>query len=118
MLRLQDFPYSCEPGVEHHNIWCMQPMSGDAIMAVVEQHRPQSHGYESLMFINPVELQSVRTVRSWLCGCLWLLGRVQDCVLRVTCSVRDASRLGCHTVVRTSNLQSILRGWRVLADGG
>jgi hypothetical protein len=61
---LQDFPYACDPGIEHHNIWCTKPLTQDEILDVVEQHRPAAEGWEILTFINPVELQSVRAVRN------------------------------------------------------
>lgn len=59
---MQDFPYACQPGIEHHNIWCTQPLSEDEIWAVIEKHRPEVEGWENLMFVNPVELQSVKAV--------------------------------------------------------
>ncbi|MEM9527144.1 MAG: hypothetical protein AAGA31_11065 [Bacteroidota bacterium] len=51
------------PFIEHHNIWCVQPLSEDEIWEVIDKHRPAVEGWENLMFINPVELQSVRAVR-------------------------------------------------------
>jgi hypothetical protein len=60
---LQEFPYPCEPGIEHLNIWCTQPLDHDAIWRCVEQKRPSAE-YDVLMFVNPRELQSVPTVCS------------------------------------------------------
>ena len=60
---LQDFPYACEPGIEHHNIWCTKAMTEEEIGVVVEKHRPVAEGWEVLTFVNPVELQSIRAVR-------------------------------------------------------
>lgn len=61
ITRTQDFPYACEPGIKHHNIWCTVPLSDDQLAAVVEKHKPATE-YETLTFINPVELQSIRAV--------------------------------------------------------
>lgn len=56
-----DFPYACQAGIEHHNIWCTIPLSTEQVDAVVEEHKPASK-YETLTFVNPVELQSVRAI--------------------------------------------------------
>lgn len=56
---MQEFPYSCEEGIEHHNIWCTEPMSESEVWDVIRQNR---EGYESLMFVNPVPLQSVPAI--------------------------------------------------------
>jgi hypothetical protein len=61
--RLQDFPYACEPGIQHHNIWCTKALGQKEIDAVVAKHRPAAEGWQVLTFVNPVELQSIRAVR-------------------------------------------------------
>lgn len=58
---MQDFPYDCHPGIEHHNIWCTVPMSDQQIHEVVEHHKP-ANAFETLIFVNPVELQSIKAV--------------------------------------------------------
>eukprot|EP00892_Ulva_mutabilis_P011242 jgi/Ulvmu1/8490/UM044_0024.1 len=59
--RANDFPYACQPGIDHHNIWCTIPLSGEQVNAVVEAHKPSSE-YETLIFVNPVELQSIKAI--------------------------------------------------------
>ena len=88
-VEVQDFPYTCEAGIEHHNIWCTVPMSSEAIEACIQEHRPPSRGWQTMFFINPEELQSVPTVRCCplplLCACnvcsalAWLVAHFKAC---------------------------------------
>jgi hypothetical protein len=79
--RMQEFPYSCEAGVEHHNIWCMQPMEEEAIRRAIEVHKPSAE-YEAIFFVNPRELQSVPTVRA--CTLLAEAHRLYNCTAHAT----------------------------------
>lgn len=33
-MRLQDFPYNFDRGMQHHNIWCTRPLSDEEIAEV------------------------------------------------------------------------------------
>ena len=61
---VQDFPYTCEAGIEHHNIWCTAPLTMNEIELVIQAKRPREAGYDTMYFINPTELQSIPTVRA------------------------------------------------------
>lgn len=58
-----DFPYSLEPGIEHHCVWAPshEAAAPAALEAFIEQHRPSAH-WETLRFVNPAHLRSVRHV--------------------------------------------------------
>ena len=54
-----DFPYDFEDPIEHHVLWCTEPLSPDVIAAAIREHRP---GYECLYFINFTHLQSIKEI--------------------------------------------------------
>jgi hypothetical protein len=58
-----DFPYSLEPGIEHHCVWAPshEAAAPAALDAFVEAQRPRSD-WETLRFVNPAHLRSVRNV--------------------------------------------------------
>lgn len=67
--RENDFPYSLEPGVEHHNLWASAPLPAAAVEAVIAERRPAGE-WEVLWFVNPPVLMSVPLVS----GGAWPLG--------------------------------------------
>lgn len=38
-MRLQDFPYNFDRGMQHHNIWCTRPLSDEEIAEVCGMFR-------------------------------------------------------------------------------
>jgi hypothetical protein len=68
--RLNDFPYYYEAGIEHHLLWCTDPLSVDEVGRIArERFAPGGPGNASskkkrqhLVFVNPVALQSVLAV--------------------------------------------------------
>eukprot|EP00053_Salpingoeca_punica_P010874 m.97223 g.97223 ORF g.97223 m.97223 type:complete len:229 (-) comp15518_c0_seq2:546-1232(-) len=60
IFRLNDFPYSLEAGIEHHVIWAESGLvTEEVIKEVIARER---QGYETLYWINPPHLQSVRAI--------------------------------------------------------
>lgn len=67
--RLNDFPYYYEPGIEHHLLWCTEPLDVAEVDRLArerfggeeeeEGRRPQR---QHLVFVNPAPLQSVLAV--------------------------------------------------------
>jgi hypothetical protein len=55
----QDFPYNFEEGIEHHVLWCSEPMSEAEVQEHVVQRFP---GKAICHWVNPVQLQSVLAV--------------------------------------------------------
>jgi len=56
--RPNDFPYYFEAGIEHHILWYEQgPPTDESVAEAIARERP---GYETVTWVNPVELQSVR----------------------------------------------------------
>lgn len=67
--RLNDFPYYYEPGVEHHLLWCTEPMALEEVERLAEERfSPGGAGNatkkrrQRLIFVNPAPLQSVLAV--------------------------------------------------------
>lgn len=60
---VNDFPYSLEPGIEHHCVWAPshEAAAPAALEAFIEVHRP-GNTWETLRFVNPAHLRSVRNV--------------------------------------------------------
>lgn len=58
LWRPNDFPYHFEPGVEHHILWCERGQPTDEMVdAAIARER---QGWETVSWVNPVGLQSVR----------------------------------------------------------
>ncbi|GAB4822255.1 hypothetical protein N2152v2_009301 [Parachlorella kessleri] len=57
--RPNDFPYSFEPGMEHHNVWANRSLSKEELQQVIAENR---RGYETQHYINPAATMSVPTV--------------------------------------------------------
>ncbi len=63
-----DFPYNLEAGIEHHLLWSAGgALSDEQVAQTVAAQRPSSD-WETLIFVNPVRLQSVTNV--WHAHCL------------------------------------------------
>ena len=59
---VNDFPYALSEGIQHHCVWSSAgEVAPQELQAFVLQHRP-SHTWQSIVFCNPVHLQSVRNV--------------------------------------------------------
>lgn len=54
-----DFPYSTEPGIEHHLIWSQVPLSESYVKEILEE-RYGSQKWEWVYFVNPPETQSIK----------------------------------------------------------
>eukprot|EP01026_Neomeris_dumetosa_P048286 TRINITY_DN4175_c0_g1_i6.p2 TRINITY_DN4175_c0_g1~~TRINITY_DN4175_c0_g1_i6.p2 ORF type:complete len:109 (-),score=2.52 TRINITY_DN4175_c0_g1_i6:284-610(-) len=59
LWRDNDFPYYLEDGIEHHVLWCTEPLQHEEILQVIQQYR---EGYETTYFVNPPQLQSIKGV--------------------------------------------------------
>lgn len=59
--RENDFPYSFEAGIEHHNIWSSAPLPEAEVEAVIAERRPEGE-WDALWFVNPPVLMSVPLV--------------------------------------------------------
>lgn len=55
----QDFPYNFEPGIEHHVLWCTEPLALEEMRRLIAQRFP---GKRTTFFVNPAQLQSVLAV--------------------------------------------------------
>lgn len=67
--RPNDFPYYYEPGIEHHLLWCTEPLEMEEIERLArERFAPGGAGNatakkrQHLIFVNPAPLQSVLAV--------------------------------------------------------
>jgi hypothetical protein len=79
--RLNDFPYYYEPGVEHHLLWCTEPLPIEEVDRLASERFGSSrdrgdncdangngnggsspHRRQHLIFVNPAPLQSVLAV--------------------------------------------------------
>jgi hypothetical protein len=67
--RLNDFPYYYEDGIEHHLMWCTEPLEVEEIERLArERFAPGGAGNatgkkrQHLIFVNPAPLQSVLAV--------------------------------------------------------
>lgn len=58
-----DFPYSLDSGIDHHCVWAPSRHSAtpQALAACIEEHKPAAV-WETLYFVNPAHLRSVRDV--------------------------------------------------------
>ena len=56
-----DFPYALDPSISHHLIWSRAPLNVDEMHCIMEEHRPP-HRYQTVTFINPPHLQSVKNL--------------------------------------------------------
>jgi hypothetical protein len=67
--RLNDFPYFYEPGIEHHLLWCTEPLPIEEVDRLARERfgsggtgncarRKRQH----MVFVNPAPLQSVLAV--------------------------------------------------------
>lgn len=62
----QDFPYNFVEGIEHHVLWCSEPMSEAEVAQHIAQRFP---GKATCHWVNPVELQSVLAVGCCAADC-------------------------------------------------
>lgn len=65
--RLNDFPYYYEPGVEHHLLWCTEPLDVAEVDRLARERFGGGSGGQQkkrqhLIFVNPAQLQSVLAV--------------------------------------------------------
>mmetsp|Transcript_36111 Transcript_36111/g.80358 ORF Transcript_36111/g.80358 Transcript_36111/m.80358 type:complete len:167 (+) Transcript_36111:107-607(+) len=63
--RPNDFPYHFEASISHHVLWSSSPLSNEEVEKHIAKNLP---GYEAVWFVNPPELQSVRSI--WHCHVL------------------------------------------------
>lgn len=57
--RENDFPYNFSEGIEHHNLWSAEPLTGDLLAKEIGSHR---QGWEFMYFVNPPALASIPAV--------------------------------------------------------
>jgi hypothetical protein len=58
-----EFPYHMDVDIQHNLVWSAAgSVPEERLLAFVETQRPSAEGWESLLFMNPPHLQSIRNV--------------------------------------------------------